>query len=169
MRITVARYQCVIGVDLIVESRTDGNVPSRHYHAKTHIQGVQICVQHSSFNEFVVVNFTPLKIQEVRRFLLHERTAEISTILPELKRRTLGGAGSERIARVKTFVLEIEERAAADLVSAGPGQYIYSPGGLIIFCCERILINAYLADRLLRRQAATGKTVDENLPAVWSH
>src|ERR1043165_3298746 len=40
---------------------------------------------------------------------------------------------------------------------------------LIVLGSEWILIDTNLANRILRRQIAAGKSVDEDLPAVWSN
>src|SRR5882724_8576291 len=98
MRITVTRDQRVVWIDLIVDARADGDIPAGHYHTKSQIKGIQIGVQHRGFDELVIINFAALKIHKVRSLLLFQRTTEIAAILPQLKRRTLAGAGSEGVS-----------------------------------------------------------------------
>src|SRR5882672_1438886 len=98
MRITVARDQRVIRIYLVIEARAEGNVSTWNQNTQPEIRPVQVGIKHGRLHQLVVVNFTPLKIDEVRRLLFHERTTEVSAVLPDLKRRPLGRARRKGLA-----------------------------------------------------------------------
>src|SRR5207244_13218671 len=72
-----------------------------------------------------------------------------------------------RVAVIDNGIAEIKERAAVKLIGARLGENLdASVSQLVVLGGEGVLVDADLADRLLRGQAAAGKAVDTDLPAV---
>src|SRR6185437_10148282 len=99
---------------------------------------------------------------------LLQRAAQAAAILTLLVGRALARADREGIARVQTLVLKICVETAAQLVCSGASQDVDPARRLIVFRRERILLNADLANRFLRRHVSTGEAIDENLSTVRS-
>src|SRR6185295_17399271 len=110
--------------------------------------------------------FAAVEVKKERHLVLDYGSADVPAVLANLKRSTLARADCEGIARVQTFVCEVEIDAAAEFISPGTRKNIYPSGRLIIFRRKRILVNANLADRFFRRHVRSRKPIDKNLAAT---
>ena len=107
-----------------------------------------------------------LAVEEERCLPGHDWTTEVSTEVPNLKRRPVA---CKWIARVQAFIVVVKEAAAVKLIGAGLGKYISASGWLIVFGRERILIDAHLANRAFWRHGPLRKPIDVNLGVARSN
>src|ERR1041385_560137 len=71
----VANHQRVPIIQLIIKTRADIQRSSRHEHAESEIQRIQIRTEHGRRHQRIVIDFLPLDIQKERGLLGDERAA----------------------------------------------------------------------------------------------
>src|SRR5580698_8699997 len=111
------------------------------------------------------VDVAAIEIEKDRR-LLAQRAADISVELCGV----VGWFDSgEWIGRVEGGIVTVSEELSMKFVGAGLGEdFDAAVAELVVFGGERVLVDANLADRRLRRELAGGESVDIHLAAVRS-
>src|SRR5438046_5106696 len=127
----------------------------------------------SSLNFFFRYNLSLLDLHSfpTRRssdLLCAQRTAEISVVLRRIVARRRSAA-LERVFRVERRGVAHHPELSVELVRSRPGQNLYAPvAQFVVLRRERVLIDANLANRSLRRELSCGKSININLSAVRS-
>ena len=110
-----------------------------------------------------VVHHVALRIDGEGRFL-RQRPAGVAFELIQQEGRLVGRI---RVARIPEIVGEIPLRGAAILVGTGLGKDLdFAVAQLVVFGRKRVLVDANLADRFLRRELAAAEAVHEDGSAV---
>src|SRR5260370_19829705 len=166
MIVAVARDQRVLRVDRVINARADRGETSRYEQPFADRDQIKRWVKERGSEQFIVVRFVSVSFQKERRLPGLDRPAKIAAKLANLKRCAFTRNGRKRIARVQTFIVEIERSVAAKLIRARFGENLNARRRLIVFRRERVLLNANLADRFLWRHVSAGESVDKDLAAV---
>ena len=164
MRRTPSQTQSVIMGQLQIGTRIDCPSPLRNEkYVGEWTDDVQRGIERRTIDYGAIIHSVPPEIDEERGALSY-RTADIADVLLKEKWSLLLRIGIPRIPEV---VRDIEAFGAVVSIRSGLCEDLDPPGAdLVIFRRKRVLIDADLANRLLRRYLAIGKTVDENRSAA---
>src|SRR5579864_6324999 len=128
------------------------------------MQRSKIGIQRGRIDGGKFVNVAPGRVDEERCFLA-DRPTEVAV----KNVGVVAGLGREHegIAGVEDRVAVVEEKLAMILVAARLGEYLNAAvAELVILRGKRVLVDANLANRRLRRKRAASESIDVNLTAV---
>src|ERR1043166_648547 len=162
----VADSQRVVVVDLIVDARGDRKAALWNREHVSEVRDAErLRVERERVDDCSVVDRIPPHIERKRRALI-ERAAQVPAVFFQQEGRFLRGVG---IARVPEIVGEVIKQRAAKLVSAGLGEdFDAAEPEFVVLRGERILIDADLANGILRRKFAAAEPIDEDRTAAGS-
>src|SRR4029453_14094974 len=95
----------MVGIDLIVDSGTEGCAPARNRHRFVEADDIIISIQNRCYDQCLIVDIPLVEIDEERCFLFGDWASKISTVLSSLD---WWSRNSEWILRVQRLVIEIE-------------------------------------------------------------
>src|SRR5262249_32622669 len=161
--VRVPAYQSVGRGQLIIQARPDRGAAVRCPDKRVVRRHVQVGIESHGGDNGVVVDGTPLEIDEKGRFFA-DGPADVAAELPLLEWRF---GRSERIPGVEYIVAVIEESAPTVLVRSRLGEDLDATiTQALVFGGEGILIDAYFADRFLRWKPPAREAVNIDLASV---